>query len=164
MLSLSSSLSPQLHTLKVGWFKSTIPGVPAARSTYRLGWKGYKLCDGDYENCGADTDSDDSGCATKALKAAGAFSIISIILGFPVLVSSFLTTFQAGPPLYHFNRGTMALSFATSLFSLLAWTVAIGRVYDCDSTPTPKVDHNPPFLIVAQVIYLVVGIAHIVGK
>ena len=138
-----------------GWFKFRT----SATITAEAGWKGYVVCDGNYNNCGSGTDYQSGTCYTDGMKAAGAFTIIAIVFGFAVLVSAFMTAFQLGPPFYHFNKGTMAMAFATSVFALLAWTVALGRVFHC-TDPYPDVDYSPPFLIVAQVIYLVVGIMH----
>lgn len=140
----------------VGWFKYS--GLKN-----RYGWRGYSvLCNSDGNSCGFTDDYASNVCFKSALQAAIAFTVMSIIFSTFVVVSMFCSAFNVGPAAIRFGFPMAVLSGIVAIFCFLGWTIAIGRVNDC-TNPTLDIDHNPAFLIVASIFYLVPPILYASG-
>lgn len=136
-----------------GWFKDDLG---FGSSTVRYGWKGYSICDGDYKNCADGVEYADNVCFLDAARAAAAFCILAILVGFPVLVAVLLLGLGKLPAQIKPLILVIAAAVA-SFFSMLAWVVLVGKVNDC-TTARPDYDHNPPLLIVAWLFWAIAAV------
>eukprot|EP00048_Salpingoeca_helianthica_P010187 m.145779 g.145779 ORF g.145779 m.145779 type:complete len:180 (+) comp15030_c0_seq3:204-743(+) len=141
----------------VGWFK-------ANNGSVRLGWLGLSTgCNSKGSDCTTTASYDDDVCFRSALRAAVAFTILSLVGASVLVAAAVCSAFARGPPMLRWGRLISFVCYGLAFFSFLAWVVAIGRVIDCSDDPKPSLDRSPAFLIVVSALFAIIGTLSLIG-